>query len=237
MTQSTAKTYSRLKVFLATTTTTLAGMLATTGAANAASITHTQTIEWRPTTVDKSFILPKFDEALGTLESVTIDLIGFVKGNARAESQEGAPSTVTLDLASEIALILSEPDITLVEVKPLVSEQVALSSYDGVLDFAGSSGVTLPERTASDSTTNTFMSGDSELSYFVGSGDQDLIFTALGTSTVTGAGNLLSGFQTDVAGEVTLTYEYESVPEPTSVIGLGLVGLVLLTQTKRNRKS
>ncbi|EGJ34619.1 MULTISPECIES: choice-of-anchor E domain-containing protein [Moorena] len=159
MTQSTAKTYSRLKVFLATTATTLAGMLATTGAANAASITHTQTIEWRPTTVDKFFILPKFDEALGTLESVTIDLIGFVQGNARAESQEGAPSTVTLDLASKIALILSEPDITLVEVKPLVLEQVGLSSYDGVLDFAGSSGVTLPERTASDSTSNTFMSG------------------------------------------------------------------------------
>ncbi|NEQ82350.1 MAG: choice-of-anchor E domain-containing protein [Moorea sp. SIO2I5] len=80
------------------------------------------------------------------------------------------------------------------------------------------------------------MSGDSELSYFVGSGDQDFIFTALGTSTVTGAGNLLSGFETEVAGEVTLTYEYQSVPEPTSVIGLGLVGLGLLTQTKRSKK-
>lgn len=237
MTQSTAKTYSRLKVFLATTATTLAGMLATTGAANAASITHTQSIEWQPTSVDTFFILPKFDEALGTLESVTIDLIGFVKGNARTENMEASESTVTLDLASKIGLILSEPDITLVEVIPLVSEQVDLLSYDGVLDYAGSSGVTLPERTASDSTSNTFMSGDSELSYFLGSGDQDLIFTALGTSTVTGAGNLLSGFQTDVAGEVTLTYEYESVPEPTSVIGLGLVGLMLLTQTKRNRKS
>ncbi|OLT62186.1 choice-of-anchor E domain-containing protein [Moorena bouillonii] len=218
MTQSTAKTYSRLKVFLATTATTLVGMLATTGVANAASITHTQTIDWQPTSVDTFFILPKFDEALGTLESVTIDLIGFVKGNARTENMEASESTVTLDLASKIGLILSEPDITLVEVIPLVSEQVALDSYDGVLDFAGSSGVTLPEREASDSTSNTFMSGDSELSYFLGSGDQDFIFTALGTSTVTGAGNLLSGFQTEVAGEVTLTYEYQSVPEPTRKI-------------------
>ncbi|MBR7632037.1 choice-of-anchor E domain-containing protein [Janthinobacterium lividum] len=60
---------------------------------------------------------------------------------------------------------------------------------------------------------------------------------AIGSSTGSGSGNLLTQFQTAASGRVAVTYEYISaVPEPETYVML-LTGLALAGVMTRRRKS
>ena len=179
----------------------------------------------------------KFDTALGTLNSITFELDGSIQGLGRAESLNATASNVTLTLGA--ILTLKRPDgSTLIAENPNFSQSFAFARFDGVRDFAGSSGGTTGTRaaTASDLFVSTSAS-DFALFSALNGGTIDLNLNAVGASRATGSGNLMTAFQTLAAGNVRVTYDYRptAVPEPETyamlLAGLGLLAL------RRQRKS
>lgn len=184
----------------------------------------------------------KFDTSLGTLTSIKFDLSGMVQGSGNAESQDAAASTVTLSLGALLGL--TRPDgSTLVVTNPLFSQVFEFSAYDGSINFSGTSGGSTG--TVSANGSNSFVSSNaSDFSLFsaLGGGTINLGLNAVGNSSGTGAGNLLTQFNTAASGNVLVTYTYTptgEVPEPatlaTLIAGLGLMGAVR-RRAKKNAK-
>ena len=180
--------------------------------------------------------LGKFDSNLGTLTSIKFHLEGAVQGSGKTESLDASASDVTLSLAS--LLTLYRPDnSTLLVANPLFTQTFALSAFDGSIDFAGTSGAStgLRSRTGSNGYTSASAS-DFALFSSAGGGLIYLGLNAIGSSTGSGAGNLLTQFQTSASGRVQVTYEYISaVPEPETYAML-LTGLALAGVMMRRRK-
>ena len=180
--------------------------------------------------------LGKFDSNLGTLTSIKFHLEGAVQGSGRAESLDGGASDVTLSLGS--LLTLYRPDYsTLLVANPVFTQTFALSAFDGSIDFAGTSGANTGPRSSTGS--NAFTSGNASDFALFSSAGGGLIYlglNAMGSSTGSGSGNLLTQFQTAASGRVEVTYEYISaVPEPETYVML-LTGLALAGVTARRRK-
>ncbi|MEC4882226.1 MAG: PEP-CTERM sorting domain-containing protein [Scytonema sp. PMC 1070.18] len=231
---------------LVTTFTTLTGMFVTPGRANAALLEYFA--EYKPpvdevapydgygfTDIIKAPLnIQKFDSALGTLQSVKIDFLGNLKGDASFESRNTQSSNVTVDLSGLLKLEL--PDNTSVfEVSPQQEYSYEVAKYDGKLDFDGTSGKTIAGLVATLSDTKTYTDSN-ELNSFTGLDNLEFLFTAKAESTVSGSGNIASYVTTYASSSVRITYEYEKrrrVPEPSALIGVGLVAAMGFLSKRR----
>ena len=120
---------------------------------------------------------------------------------------------------------------------PLFTQTFALSAFDGSIDFAGTSGASTGLRSSTGSNGYTSASAsDFALFSSAGGGLIYLGLNAIGSSAGSGAGNLLTQFQTAASGRVQVTYEYISaVPEPETYVML-LTGRALAGVMVRRRK-
>ena len=202
----------------------------TVSAARADTIMFMDSVPLQPTNFMSSVTLPKFDPNLGILEKVTVKLAGHVEGMAQFESLDAEPAVVTMELAAEVKL--QRPDMsTLVVTLPLIMTMDNATAFDGVIDFAGTSGKSYPLLTADD--TNMFMTMDMmDLALFTGPGNIMLPVMATGASTGSGAGNLLLQFSTSASANVMVTYDY-IIPEPATA---GLLSLGAFTFARRRRR-
>ncbi|MYM42135.1 choice-of-anchor E domain-containing protein [Duganella qianjiadongensis] len=218
-----------------------AGLFGATGAAQADTISFSASKAETLTAWNDVLSFGKFNSNLGTLNSITFELGGTVTGSGRAESLDATASTVTLSLSS--LLKLARPDgSTIVVTNPVFSNSYKLSGFDGAIDFAGTSGVVTGQVQSSHSESFTSLaSNDFALFSQAGGGTINLKLGATGLSNGSGAGNLLSQFNTSAAGSVKVTYDYSApapVPEPETyamlIGGLGLLGLVRRQAAKKN---
>jgi hypothetical protein len=144
---------------------------------------------------------------------------------------------VVLTLGSTLTLKRPDGSVLLAD-NPHYSQSFAFTRYDGLRDFGGTSGGSTGTRTATASNSFT-SSAAADLSLFsaLNGGTINLNLNAVGASRATGAGNLLTAFQTMAGGEVKVKYNYTAtpVPEPETyamvLAGLGLLAL------RRQRKS
>lgn len=219
----------------------VATALSPLGAAQAGTISFESSRAMSPTNWTDTLSFGKFDSSLGTLTSIRFELSGIVQGIGNAESLDGAESTVTLSLGS--LLELTRPDNTsLVLTNPVFSQVFNFSAYDGVFDFGGTSGSTTG--TVSANGANFFISGnanDFALFSALGGGTINLGIRANGNSSGTGAGNLITQFNTSAAATAKVTYIYQDavieVPEPASLAtmfaGLGLIAALRRRKDKQ----
>lgn len=215
----------------------LAATLLPVGIAQAATLTVSDSVDPSRTNFADSVSIPQFDSSLGDLTNVFIELTGEVTGSIQLESLDAADATVTANLASEISL--QRPDMTdLIVTLPTESIVRDLTSFDGSLDFGGSSGFT--ENDLSESETNSATLTDpGDLSLFLGSGNLILPVVATGQSAATGAGNLGAFFNTFASANISVTYEYTErptpVPEPGMTLGMLALGGGMMAKRKKNK--
>ncbi|MDJ1183766.1 choice-of-anchor E domain-containing protein [Roseofilum casamattae] len=231
--------------FLAGLTATVAftGLMAHAGAANALVKTYTTTFDLAPTDItDESLLIQKFDSSLGVLEGVTIGFDAQIVGNAQTESLDAQAQTLTFNLLGDLTLVEATDTLD----NPLFAESVSESAsfdataFDGAIDFGGTSGQTFAGLTGVFSGTETY-SDQAILDFFTGGGDVEFLFSAATNASVTGAANLASIISTQAAASVTVSYNYsevvtEDVPEPSALLGLGLVAGVGMLATKKYRE-
>ncbi|MFQ3549970.1 MAG: choice-of-anchor E domain-containing protein [Armatimonadota bacterium] len=212
--------YSKLLVFVLLA-------LFSVSAVYAASVSYSDTISLSQTNWNSTVTIPKFDSSLGTLTSIEFSLIGFVSGSTAFENLDASPATVTTNLSA--MLKLTRPDSsTLVISLPVANTSDYASEYDGITDFNGTSGKTYSNLSAS--ATESFISTlASDFALFTGTGNIILPVTATGTSSGSGAGNLLLQFTTNASADVFVKYNYEPdvIPEPASIVALlgGIAGI------------
>ncbi len=149
--------------------------------------------------------VPQFDPATGILQSVEVSFDATVDGEAKYESLDGAPTTITLELKANVEL--QRPDLTKSLLAPLVTQVDNADAFDGVIDFDGPSGGTFPGLTATLNDTQ-LLTAPADLALFTGSGTVDFPVSAEGRSTASGAGNLLLNFTTKAAAKLTVTYTF-----------------------------
>ncbi len=218
---------------------TVAASLGLAGVSQAQAATQTFTQSHAVATTNWTAVLGlgKFDSNLGTLTSIKFNLGGLMQGTGKAESLDGAASNVTLNLAA--LLTLSRPDATaLVVSNPLFTQNFAFSAFDGGIDFGGTSGASTGVRSSTGSNAFTSHSAtDFALFSSVGGGLINLGLNAVGSSNASGAGNLISQFNTAAGADVSVTYEYISaVPEPETYVML-LTGLALAGVMARRKSA
>ncbi|MCY2959439.1 MAG: choice-of-anchor E domain-containing protein [Planctomycetota bacterium] len=157
--------------------------------------------------------IPKFNPALGTLQSIQFTLSGNVQGTAKAESLDNGPTMVTTQFSANLTLTRPDNSVIVVTI-PIANFNDSFTAFDGVIDFAGTSGITHPGINASDSDTVTSPPPPSDLVLFTGAGNITLPVVALGASIATGSGNLITQFTTQAQCTVNVCYTYEPNTPP-----------------------
>ena len=170
--------------------------------------------------------IAKFNPALGHLNSVVFSMTGLVQGSAQVENTSpSSGADVKLTLAAGMALTRPGGGAPLVVATPLSITLFSASPFDGVVDFAGTSGATLSGLLGTKFNSAHYESA-ADLALFSGPGSISLPLTAIGASRASAGGSTISLFSTEARGEVTVAYKYtpSAVPEPRVY---GAVGALL----------
>lgn len=218
----------------------LLALLGSAATAHADTVSFSSTVPLTSTNWNNTLGLGLFDTNLGTLTSIDFGLSGTVSGTGSVESLDSSATVVNLQLGS--TLTLKRPDAsTLVITNPLFSTSFNLTSFDGSINFAGTSGASTGS--VSNTSSNSFSSGlntDFALFSQSGGGTINLSLGAVGASNATGAGNLITQFSTQASGVATVTYNYIAtpVPEPeTYAMMLSGIGLLAFVRRRRSEKT
>lgn len=189
--------------------------------------------------------LQQFDPSLGQLTQVALTLTGTVSGTVGAEvtSRKPGPFVFTFNLKSSIALGLpGEAAAAALTVTPTWVGNATRSSFDGTLDFSGSSGIFLGELRAS-ATAQQHYTDALILDLFTGAGTLSLPVFTQDLSSIGGVTSYRGGFDATSLASASVTYTYDlhgpllpptiepalpPVPEPTTwalmAAGLAVVG-------------
>lgn len=214
-------------------------MQASTTEAQAASISYSSTIGSEETDWGKTLSVQKFNQNLGTLNSVSFTLKGSATGSIGVENTSKTRiSSVNATLSSTIQVNsnIGGTDTLLVQVLPSELQKFTLAKFDNTVDYAGTSGKTINISTpAVDEETQTYDSADI-LNAFIGSGKLGYTIDAESSSFAQGGGNLTTNFSSFAGAELQITYDYTAgsgaaVPTPPTAAGtilaIGVIGTKL----------
>ncbi len=212
-------------------------------------ITQNGSFSLQNTNWSSTAALDKFDGTVGTLLSVELSLFGNINANAGYENLAAVSNDIILESAVSIdgeVLGTSVPFDLSITPNHLDTFN-GVPSYDGTIDFSGTSGQSLLGLTgsASDSLSTTSFHPVVEAILLPNFTDADGIAGGLGTLTLAvdasgssqatdSQGNVASMFQTTAAASYELIYTYEAagvsaVPEPGALL-LALLSLSLLAR-------
>jgi len=205
-----------------------AASLTAIGSANAATfmVMDSFDVDLQRTNFDVIGELQQFDPSLGQLQKVTFMLEGTVQGTAEVESLDAGPSEITANLSATITLnnaIDPGNPLELVVIIPTVDETFNATAFDGTFDFAGTSGATFDGLMGMDDET-TVITDPADFVHYIGVGTFAISIDALGSSSASGAGNLIARFETLASATAKVIYEYRvdgAVPVPGALVLMG----------------
>jgi hypothetical protein len=188
----------------------------TSASAQIQQVCYTDSLSLLGTDWNRSVTVPKFDPALGTLQSINFMLSGHIEGTARVENTSPV-SPCSASLAFQAQITLTRPDLSVIVVTiPIANFNDTLAPFDGTIDFRGPSGMTHSNIIANAMNNATSPPPLSDLVLFTGPagapGTITLPVSAVGTSTATGCGNIIQQFMTDASASATVCYNYTNSP-------------------------
>jgi len=208
--------------------TTLAGIVATTGSANAASLSYDTSTGLQQTDLDTTLSVQKFNSSLGTLNSVILQFTSNLQGNATVTNNSKTKSGIfSFSSDGDVELNNAKTGDTILSLSPSVqSQKITLGALKSI---------TSPTLTASDTTTQTFTNA-SFLKSFIGTGNLNFGLSATALSTFAGSGNFSSTISTYADAYLKVTYDYtaKAVPEPSALLGIGVMaGFGIISRKKQ----
>ena len=197
---------------------------------NAELVTYDYSKAMTSTNWTQTFAVQQFNPALGTLNSVTIDLGGNLSQTFRFENMStSSGGTITFSNGQTTGCkyelkYTGGSNLLLLDI--LNTPSYSFGVYDGAMDFGGTSGKTAIAGQI-DSFFDVF-TDISTLSAFTGTGTINLDAIATGRSYwQTTSGNIIVGVSTMAGTDISVTYDY-TIPEPATIclLGLGALGLL-----------
>jgi hypothetical protein len=187
-------------------------------AARAGEVCHTTEYPSSITNWSQTLVVPKHDPALGALQSVTITLGSTLTGSVQAENPSPLPALYEALLRTHA--VVWRPDASeIVRVVPSVASSLQFGGYDGTLDFAGASGITLTGLVATRE-WHVVLQDPADLALFSAASAGDTIALAVhavSASIATGPGPLIVAFGSTVSARITVCYGYAQVRQ-TAVV-------------------
>ncbi len=180
--------------------------------ARADQLCHTVAVPLTSGNYDVEVPIPRFDTAFGTLLLVTVSIEVTVIATAQVENLSTMTESFALTRgATSTALAID--GVPFVSVTQDVTTMHTLSAYDGLMDFGGTSGFTLPPLTLTSGLSVGSRGDAGALALYAGPpgnpGPSGTRARAIGLSVANGAGNLLTHFGTDTAfTRVSVCYDY-----------------------------
>jgi hypothetical protein len=169
------------------------------------TLTRTASLASAPTDWTQALTVAQFDPSLGTLTSVDIIDAGAFTSQIAVESKDAAPSTITATVSG--SLTLSGAGVSGLVTTGSTNETFDASAFDGVVDFAGTSGHDFGPQTAS-GVNSTTINSPAALTAFEGTGSVAFTLVAHATSAATGAGNLITQIRSSASAQVSVVYHY-----------------------------
>jgi len=146
--------------------------------------------------VNTGFLLSGFNPALGLLTGIRIDLSVALESDYGFENLSGLADMVTSTITSTATLRLPN-NTPLHTVAARIERGESVAGFDGNRDFAGASGRTYLDETASENSSVTLNDGAS-FAFFSSNGSLNLPFDIVASSTFTGAS--IMGYSLNTSG-------------------------------------
>jgi hypothetical protein len=161
--------------------------------------------------------LPKFDDPGQCLTAVCVRLEGQTAGFTGIENFMNFPKVVTVIWGAKFDLY--RPSLSpLLAVTPTTTNSYSLTAYDGIADYAGTSGITHTGLAAS-AADSLCLSLPADLALFAGPGTISLPCTAANISTHDGANSWSFGVL--AAAIINVTYTYTPCATPAKPMTWG----------------
>lgn len=187
----------------------------------------------------ESLVLPQFDPLIGTLTGVELRYTGWIFGELGVENLEFKFDLVFGTLGGGFTLL--RDDVVLMQLDIYREGQVLLDSFDGEIDFAGTSGYTFNSLATSGVQSVFYVQNGPGIDAFIGSGTMSFSSSAEDTSFATaGAGNpaFFSSVQAQGKLEVFYSFHETVIPEPSNLVLLGgVLGILFHRTLRRFRRS
>ena len=158
-----------------------------------------------PTGWTQSAQAAQFNPSLGQLTSVLITNTTTLQTEMWFENVDPVPAQITGKVNGEVTL--DGPGLSNLQATASAQESFSAGSYDGKVDFQGSSGYDSGTKTTSGTQSVTLTSA-TDLAAFTGSGTITLTGHAQAASSITGPGNVVSMVATKAAASVQIVYTY-----------------------------
>lgn len=157
----------------------------------------------------ETFTFAKFDPTLGTLNSVKVVADATVDGSIELENRTNGATSLIGRLSANVTLSPLGPNSQLVA-QPSVERTFDAASYDGTIDFDGTSGDGFFNVLSEVAHEEKVFTG-ADLAYFTasaGSTSFTVNAEANATSVATAQGNVVSRFITNAGVSVEVIYDY-----------------------------
>jgi hypothetical protein len=184
-------------------------------AAAADTVSHSAGVPLQTTDWTVALDIPKFNPALGTLQSVSIEVRDSLVHKIEFENQSPSSSSTFSDSTYVTVDVLRPASTSFVTAIARIYRTAHVGISDGVLDYAGTSGVTL-DGIVDYAVSSTTTSATADLALFTGTGTIPLPCQARANFLFGyGGGNARSRLTTQAAAMVLVTYTYDASVVPS----------------------
>ena len=178
--------------------------------------------------------LSQFDPSLGTLTKVTLTLDAFTDaGTIRFDNEAGIATDATLGIGAEVTAI-GLAGITAIAIPLQTNSVINLAAdNDGAADFVGTDAFGVTGGSGFDSDSDMLIAG---LAPYIGLGSFDVNVSAVVSTFVSTTGGFgpIDPAPGNTFGNVTVTYEFAPIPEPSTamLVGFSLIGVLAVARRR-----